>query len=268
MRIIKKSSVLPLIILFLILSSINLFSQTKSQNLVTDRPDKTESAIVVPINSYQIETGFVFHKQKFVENNNEVENENLIFASTLFRYGVTENIELRFGGEYLSGKSTVLHSTKFIDGIQGLFLGSKMQLQKDEKIISDAAIIARIDLPFGNLNLRPDRFEPSLILSLAQNINENFSLGVNFGLFDNSKIDQYTYFYSTSLGISLTEKIGLFIELYGDIFKNLSPVHNFDFGITYLHLPNLQLDFSTGTILVGDNTEYFGGLGIALRLPH
>jgi hypothetical protein len=39
-------------------------SQLSAQELVTDRPDQTESAVTVPLNSLQIETGFVYESLK------------------------------------------------------------------------------------------------------------------------------------------------------------------------------------------------------------
>ncbi|QQS35781.1 MAG: hypothetical protein IPM56_16290 [Ignavibacteriales bacterium] len=61
-------SVLLLLIGFLCLN-VDLFSQDTVPELVTDRPDKTESASIVPVGWLQIETGFEFSGEKFDDYN-------------------------------------------------------------------------------------------------------------------------------------------------------------------------------------------------------
>ena len=75
-----------------------ILAQTSPPDLVTDRPDQTESSITVPFKSLQIETGFIKEKQG--------ENTNLAYNTTLLRYGLLENLELRLGLEYLGEKNT------------------------------------------------------------------------------------------------------------------------------------------------------------------
>jgi hypothetical protein len=247
--------------------SITVFGQTENYPLVTDRPDQTESAIVVPYAAFQIETGFIYQMQKFHENRLEVENENLIFASTLFRYGITHELEFRFGGEYFNGKSTSFNKSELINGLRGFFVGSKYQLRRNEKILTNMSIIFHLMLPFGHQNLRPDRIEPNVKLCLSQEFSDGISFGMNIGLANNSSINITEYTYSMVVGMSVTEKIGLFTEMYGSFHKTYLPAHNFDAGITYLHLSNLQIDFSLGTQMFRDETDFFGGLGISFRIP-
>jgi len=53
--------------------------------------------------------------------------------------------------------------------------------------------------------------------------------------------------YSIVLGIGINNKVGIYIEPYGEIagFKEL--ISSADTGITYLIKDNFQLDFSFGT---------------------
>ncbi|MBM4170777.1 MAG: transporter [Ignavibacteria bacterium] len=254
-------------IYFLIFYTTTVLGQIEHVPLVTDRPDQTESAVIVPYNTFQIETGFIYQIQKFSEDQIEFENENLILASTLIRYGITNELEFRFGGEYFNGKSTSSGLSRLTNGLQGFFVGSKYHLRKNEKILSDVSVILHLMLPFGHQNLKPDRIEPVLKLALSQEISEKFSLGINLGLVNNSSINVTEYYYSMAFGTSLTSKIGFFVEMYGSFHKTFLPVHNFDAGITYLHLSNLQIDFSLGTLLFKSEKDLFGGLGISFRIP-
>ena len=56
----------------------------------------------------------------------------------------------------------------------------------------------------------------------------------------------YAFAYTYSIGFGLTDKIGFYTEVFGDI--NQDNVHCFlyDLGFTYLISPNLQADFSIG----------------------
>jgi len=65
-------------------------------DLITDRPDQTESSSTVPKNSLQIETGVIY--ENFSNDNTEFQNLGL--GTTLLRYGVWGNFELRLGSYY------------------------------------------------------------------------------------------------------------------------------------------------------------------------
>ena len=61
--------------------------------LITDRPDATEAPSVVPAGFLQVETGGFY--ESFNENN--VTFERNVFNTTLLRYGILSNLELRVG---------------------------------------------------------------------------------------------------------------------------------------------------------------------------
>lgn len=257
-----------LFITFIIM--IIFYFSSKAQNvqeIVTDRPDITESAIVVPLNSIQIETGFNFQKQKFILDAQNIEVDNLTFASTLVRYGINDKIELRFGGEYLSSKTTIEELSSTVSGVTGLFVGTKFSIWTDHEIINDIALILEANLPYGNSNLRPEKIEPVITVSVSQDFFENFSLGINLGFENNSSMSENIYYYSSSVSMGLTPRISMYVEIYGNVINGFYPRHSFDGGFTYFHKQNLQLDVSAGTLLFHDETEWFGGFGISIRLP-
>ncbi|HOI30622.1 MAG TPA: transporter [Melioribacteraceae bacterium] len=262
-----SKSVIKNIIMLFLFPVLELFAQGSIPPLSTDRPDQTESAQVVPLNSIQIEIGFLFQKQSLIENNVRIENQNLILGSTLVRYGLSESVELRFGAEYFSGRSKIDEVESSIKGVQGVYFGSKFHFRKDQDLITNASLLVNFNLPHGNQMLRPERFESGIALCLEQKLNSRIDLGFNFGFTDESKINRLIYFYSASLGFNLNERIGFFIELYGDLNGNLNNYYNLDAGIKFLQKENIQIDFSAGTRLIHDKTEWFGSLGFSLRLP-
>ena len=242
-----------------------IFGQTTIPELITDRPDVTESAVTVPTGSFQVETGFSFQQQKYTEFGESIENRSVSLFSTLFRYGVFENLEFRFGGEYFSNKSYINQISYSVHGANDLMIGSKFVVRKDEKLLTNFALMFETTLPFGAEELKPQKFEPKFMILAEQELTEISSLSGNFGIEYASDQDNYLVDYSLSLGLDVAERIGVFAEIFGQTRNALIPENFFDCGITYLQTNNLQVDFSIGTTLLKSKTEWFAGVGISIR---
>lgn len=241
----------------------NTFSQTNLE-LITDRPDKTESASVVPQGTLQIETGFEYTSDNVTDG---VEINSLSIASTLFRYGLFKNFELRMGGGYLSQKIELNSSGSTEKGVADLMLGAKYEFINDHHSIPDIAIMVHFFLAAGAEAFKPTKTEPQVILSLAKGIDESLDLGINLGGKYSSEEDNLFYFYTLAAGFGITEKLGSFIEIYSEILSNFSPLIMAGTGFTYLLLPNLQLDISGGNGLFNNSKVWYFGAGISARLP-
>ena len=235
--------------------------------LITDRPSKTESALTVPFDFVQIETGFIYQKQKYSEGANSIENENLILASSLCRYGVNSFIELRFGGEYFYGQTFTNGSKSDLQGVHNLLFGGKIQLRKDKKIISNVGVILETIIPFGNKKLRTDNFSPILLICLDQKIEKDLSFSLNLGTKSVDNSGKYSSLFSGSLAYNVNDRLALFLEFFGNARTGSYPSNNCDCGITYQFRSNIQVDFSLGTTLIGGIKDLFGGFGISVRLP-
>lgn len=242
-----------------------VFGQATIPELITDRPDISESAVTVPTGSFQVETGFSFQQQKFTESGVSIENRSISLFSTLFRYGVLPNLEFRFGGEYFSNKTNVDQFSSSVHGANNLMIGSKLALRKEEAFLTNFAVMIEMTLPFGAEELKPQKFEPKFMLLAEQEISDMSSLSGNFGVEYVSDQDKYLLDYSLSLGFDVAERIGVYAEVYGQTRNGLIPENFFDCGITYLQTANLQVDFSIGSTLLENKTEWFAGVGISLR---
>ena len=99
----------------------SVFALDNYPELITDRPDQTESSVVVPHKSLQIETGFVQENKE-----TSIVNEKAFgYNSTLLRYGLLANFELRLGLEYLAYEIESKHTTfsERASGISPLYTG-------------------------------------------------------------------------------------------------------------------------------------------------
>lgn len=78
----------------LLITSLFANSQ-KLDPIQTDRPDQTETAAIVPKGMFQVENGFSFQRK-------DANNSSFSLPSTLWKYGVNDNFELRLITEFLS----------------------------------------------------------------------------------------------------------------------------------------------------------------------
>jgi len=211
-----------------------------AQGIITDRPDQTESSSAVEKGSLQIETGILVG----FTDNDEITEEQILAPTTLFRYGITKGFEIRVLNQFerLTYESI---STKF-NGISDLEIGFKTQLLKKEDINAEIAFLSHLIVPTGTKGLTNDKFGTINKLSISHQINDNVGLGYNVG-YNYFGIDNGDLTYSVALGFEVTEKIGIYIEPYGEVINLDIHEASFDAGITYSLKENMQFDFSFGT---------------------
>ena len=82
----------------------------------------------------------------------------------------------------------------------------------------------------------------------------------------NSSIEEIIYLYTAAAGYSFTDKLGAFLEAYGNFSKAFQPVYLGDAGLTYLVSDFVQLDISGGRKFSGTDSFWFVGTGISFRI--
>ena len=215
-----------------------LFIDQVNGQIVTDRPDQTESSSTVGNGNLQIEAGLLIGFAG--EDENAV--RQILAPTTLFRYGITEGIELRL----LSQLESIKIQDQLNQGISDIEIGAKIQIFKREESRFEVAFISHLLVPTGTEGVSIGNFGTLNRLAVSQEINETLGLGYNLG---------YNYFgrgsgmltYSAVLGVGVNDKVAIYIEPYGKLIDMEEFVLNFDAGLTYLVKDNLQLDFSFGT---------------------
>ncbi len=256
---------IPLLIFTLISFPFFVIAQQYPE-LVTDRPDQTESSAVVPRKTLQIETGFVTEKDRSAD----VITRSYAYNSTLLRYGLLENMELRLGLEYL-GTTTDDSGTREIDisGFGPLYIGFKLKILEEEAWIPEAALLGNLTLPFtANQAYKPPHTGGGLRFALAHTLSERLSLGYNLGAEWNGRDVNPEYFLSASLGIGITSRLGAYAEIYSPIPEKVAALHMVDAGLTFLITPNFQLDVSGGIGLNDAAPDHFLSCGLSWQIPH
>jgi len=214
-----------------------LFGEINGQ-IVTDRPDQTESSSTVGNGNLQVESGILV----MFDGEAALSNRQILAPTNLFRYGITKNFEIRLLSQYETQKNSIEN----VQGISDFEIGTKIQILKDENKNTEIAFLSHLILPSGTLELSNDKFGTINKLSISHEINDKMGIGYNVG-YNNFGIGNGDLTYSIALGIGLNDKVGIYVEPYGELLNLEDYISNFDAGVTYLLNENLQFDFSFGT---------------------
>jgi len=241
-------------------------NENMTSEIVTDRPDATESSSTVPGKTLQIETGIVYENT----NSTEYNFDNWQLGTTLLRYGVWDNFELRVGSSYQvtkgETKETSTDSTEH--GFGPIMAGFKVFIVEEKGLRPEISILADITLRhIGSISYRPTFSYPTARLSASHTLTPNISFGYNAGFGYNGENADGFFIYSAVLGIGITSKISFFAETFGSFDHGNLPNHHIDGGFTYLIKNNLQLDISAGTGFDKTIDKSFISTGLSWRIP-
>lgn len=247
-----------MLLLVLLVSGIYLMSQEVG-DMVTDRPDRTESARTLPTGVLQIETGFHYEGDR--ELGYKVNFYNL--NGTLFRLGVTEVLELRLVTAY--SKLTVQGES--VDGLAPFTFGFKSQIATSDGRRPDFAIIGGITpANSGSRYFSSDKWGFDILGALAWELPKNLSLGANLGLATPDGFSSVTVPVSVSLGFPFDYKFGGFAELASDFTEGDDPHLSLGTGVTYAWNADLQLDAYLGKGVNDAANDWYFGFGLSWRI--
>lgn len=236
--------------------------------MVTDRPDQTESAVVVAPGFVQIEAGGLH------EVGSGGTDRVTGLGAVLGRIGVIRPIELRIG--FLGWRRVSGDGTGSTSGFGDFTAGLKVGLHEGSGLVPSAAVLATLRVPVGDRQFRAGGVDPEIRAALAHDLGGDFSLGYNVGAAWVTESDaqgtedtRAIGLYTVSLAHPIAGGVGAFVEGFGLIpFHDAGNAwHALDGGLTFAVMANVQLDMSVGVGLDRDATDWFLGLGISGRLP-
>ncbi|MGY8847210.1 MAG: transporter [Bacteroidia bacterium] len=261
-----KSAIL-LLLFFLLTASISI------AQIETDRPDFTESPNVVPKGALQIETGFIWENDKeLILADNfpgagswEEKRRNITANTTLLRYGLTKNFELRLNTAFNSTsltEYTLLNNGNWgplptelpdsaFDPLRGFstsFIGFKTNLYKNDKL--SIGFLGHLYIPelasgdFAKAN--GQNIAPEFLIPLTYDITDKFGIAMQYGLTWDGFTPNPTTSYTLALGYSITDKLSAYVEPYGFLTNNGDELHLINGGFTYLINDDFQVDLTGG----------------------
>ena len=218
------------------------FSSLYSQ-LTSERPDQTESSLVLSKGHVQIETGISIEDS---ESN----------INTLFRIGIIDGIEMRLNSNYLINDNiSNLKKSSFSD----FEIGAKFKILDEDNNRIKIGFLTHLSLPTAPEIFSYNEYGLLSRVLISHNIKNDSQIGYNIGY---NKYDNYDgqFIYTVVYGKSLGS-FGVFFEIFGEESSNNSNL-NFDSGITYLVNNDKQLDLSIGKGLNSDMFYITAGFSI------
>jgi hypothetical protein len=248
----------------LLLLSCRLFSQNAPPKDTTDgvvvpiqldRPDQTECPFITPEKYIQIESGFNYEYATDLE-------QNYSYPSSLWKYGINKKVELRLITELISAK---LYTT-VTSGLNPITVGFKTALLEEKGIIPKTSFIGHITTAqVGTKDFHTKYVAPSFRFTMQHTVTKRISLAYNLGMEWDGNTAAHTYIYTLTTGISITERLGCYAELYGFLPDNSIPDHRCDGGFTFLVNNDLMVDLSGGFGITENSPDNYLSLGISYR---
>ncbi|MEM7084739.1 MAG: transporter [Bacteroidota bacterium] len=255
-------------------SNLSLLAQDEDQNtapvsdLITDRPDATESPNTVSVGTIQIETGGFYTSFEETIDGDKIKHEVLGYNTTLLRYGILDNLELRLGWNFEEGQTTV-NNVKLMDvtsGFSPLLAGVKVNITEEDGWLPTIGLLGHLYLPLtaGN-DYKPETTGADLRFSFDHTLSPKSGLAYNIGAQWGDDSPEVAYVYTLVYGYSITDRLGAYAEVYGDLPENSSANHFWDAGLTYLVSPNFQLDATVGSSIT-EGQDLLVAAGFSYRI--
>ncbi len=236
-----------------------------SPELITDRPDATEAPSTVPLGTLQIETG-AFYTSFEKES---IKQEVLAYNTTLLRYGILKNLELRLGWNFEEGRTSFngAQLDNISSGLSPLLAGVKINITEENGAMPTIGLIGHIFLPFSAAtDYRPETTGVDFRFAFDHTLSEKSTIAYNIGAQWGNDSPEAAYIYTVAYGYSMTDKLGFYAELYGDFPEDNKANHLWDAGVTYLVKNNLQLDATIGTSIT-EGQDLLISAGLSYRIP-
>jgi hypothetical protein len=234
--------------------------------MVTDRPDATEAPRVVPIHHLQVETGGFYETFE----GDTFTFDRYVYNTTLLRYGLLKNLELRLGWN-LEEQTTSINNSNLqntLRGVSPLLLGVKVAIAEEKAGMPEIGVIGHIFLPFtAGADFKPETTGVDFRFAFSHTLNEKENLSYNIGAQWREDSPEVAYIYSLSYGYAITDKFGAYAEIYGNFPENSRANHLWDIGGTFLLQPNIQFDITAGSSFT-QGQDILLSAGVSFRIPN
>jgi hypothetical protein len=228
------------------------------QEIVTDRPDTTESSIVVPKGSLQFENGLTW--------TNDHGQQTLDFSETLMRLGISDRTELRIVvPNFLDGLTSPISASGFGD----IALGMKQQLGPIAGDI-DLSVIVALSLPTGAARISSHGFDPFIKFPWSKDLGKSWSIGGMQSLFWYTEDGRRNLTWEPTFYLEkqITKPWDAFAEYAGDFARWGRSKDLAHFGTAYRITPKNQVDFHFGFGLSHATPGRFFAVGYSFRIDN
>ncbi len=242
------------------------------REMVTDRPDKTESPYTLDAGHFQVEMDFLTHaRDRDKSNGGDTRVESSAVMPVNLKVGLLNQVDLQLlldtwnrvrTEDRVAG--TVLHQSGFGDVTPRL----KVNLWGNDGGKTAMGVMPFVKIPTNQDGLGNDAVEGGVILPLAIELPLGFSAGLmtEYDFMQNAANSRYhpEFINSLTLGHDLVGKLDGYVEFFSQVSSDDGAdwVGTIDLGVTCELTPNLQLDFGVaiGVTPAADDLNPFVGL--------
>ena len=231
-------------------------AQSGGEEIVTDRPDITESAIVVPKASLQAENGLTWTNDHL---------DNLVaLCQTLLRLGLSDRTELRLTlPSYSLGFPRRLGSS----GVTDISIGFKQQLGPLPSGF-DLSMIVATSVPTGTAGRTTHRLDPFLKVPWSRELGNGWSIGGMASIFWPSEESRRNLILEPTFVLQrdLSRSLDVFAEYGGDYPQHGGAKQTIHFGTAYRINSTNQVDFHFGFGVSSSTPQRFFAAGYSFRI--
>ncbi|HEV3331187.1 MAG TPA: transporter [Bryobacteraceae bacterium] len=229
-------------------------SDSPEPEIATDRPAITDSSIVVPKESLQLENGLTW--------TSDHGRQTIDLSETLMRFGLSTRTEIRIVvPNYFVGLS---HSSS---GFGDLALGVKQQIGPLSGGF-DLSVVAAISLPTGADRISSHGFDPFLQFPWSKDLRAGWSIGGMQSVFWYTENTRRNLTWEPTLYIQkeIMKRWDVFGEYAGDFPQWDGSRQIAHFGTVYGITPKQQVDFHFGFGLSHAAPGHFLAVGYSFRV--
>ena len=222
--------------------------------IVTDRPDVTNSSVVIPAGSLQIENGVNLSAR---DGDRVIDGTN-----TRLRFGIANCLEFLVDTPTYFANLSNPQNSGFSDAAPAL----KWQISPVPGKVDLSAVFG-VALPTGSAGIAGPGAQPYLQFPWSWELRSGWGLSGMFTEFFRPSDPTSKQVTETTFAIEkqVTERVSLFVEYVGDYPASGSPAQLLNSGGLYRLGPNQQLDFHVALGLNHNAPSYIVGVGYSVR---
>ncbi|MEM7549402.1 MAG: transporter [Bacteroidota bacterium] len=245
------------ILCFISFSALAQYSET----IQTARPGQAFGPYSVGTKVFQVQSGFTY--SGFDVTGSALDGNAFQFFNAL-RYGITEKFEIRTAFALSSVETSFGEDDDNIGGFSFWNIGVRYNILSNTGFKPTLAIQTDVALTAVDEDFQTDDPTSRILLLHGQNISNFFRLTTNWGVVFDGNSSDVIGTYVVNLSFSITDKLGSFVEIYGDVQDGDFDIR-YDTGIAYLLNNDLQLDASFGYGSNDDLNDWFVDAGVSWR---
>lgn len=229
-------------------------AQSGHEEIITDRPDITESAVVIPKASLQAENGFTWTNDRLAGI--------AALCQTLLRLGSSDRTELRLTlPSYSLGFSRGLAS-----GVTDTSIGFKQQLGPLPGGI-DLSVIVATSVPSGSADKTSHRPDPFLKIPWSRGLGNGWSVSGMASVFWATEEGKRNLTWEPTFVLQrdLSRSLDVFAEYGGDYPQRAGARQTIHLGTAYRINSTNQVDFHFGFGLSSSTPHSFVAVGYSFR---